>query len=182
MALVFPNAGSGTTPPIYPVGSLAPDDGFEELLLAAEIAVDRFLRDTGAARHRVDARTAVTVLQEILGCDVEHLLFLGLRLQAAFIDDPRGFPVRANQINLFPYATIRSGERCLERAKEGQRLLQRCLDKNPGTPWAFLAARELEHPVSVDFNWRYIPPPPPVPYRGGGGGGSPAPQIQIPRL
>lgn len=113
---------------------------------------------------------------------LQSVRFEEYRVTLRMIDDPRGFPIKANQISLFPYATIRSGERCLQRAQEGQRLLQRCLDKNPGTPWAFLAARELEHPVSVDFNWRYIPPPPPPPPFRGGGGGSPAPQIQIPRL
>ena len=67
----------------------------------------------------------------------------------------------------------------LDRAVEGQRLLNRCLEKNPGTPWAFLAARELEHPLSVDFNWRYVPPPPPSPPgRGGSSGGT----ISIPKL
>lgn len=104
------------------------------------------------------------------------------RMTIRMILDPSVFPNKANQINLFPYATIRAGELSLQRAMEGQRLLQRCLDKNPGTPWAFLAARELEHPLSIDFNWRYIPPPPPPPPFRGGGGGSPAPQISIPRL
>src|SRR5262245_16852969 len=65
---------------------LAADDGFEQLLLAAEVAVDRFLRDARAARHRVDARAAIPVLQEVLGGDVEHFLLFGLRLQAAFVE------------------------------------------------------------------------------------------------
>lgn len=115
---------------------------------------------------------------------VGRLLLQSVRLEEyrvtiRMIDDPRGFPGKANQINLFPYATIRSGERCLQRAKEGERLLQRCLEKNPGTPWAFLAARELEHPVSVDFNWQYIPPPPPAPFVPAG---KPEPAISIPKL
>ncbi len=65
---------------------LAADDGLEQLLLAAEVAVDRLLRDTRAARHRVDARAAVTVLEKVLRRDVEHLLLLGLRLEAAFVE------------------------------------------------------------------------------------------------
>src|SRR4026209_1948053 len=69
---------------------LAAYDGFEKLLLAAEIAVDRFLRDTGAARHRVDARASISVLQKILGCDVEHFLLFGFRLRAAFAGHSHG--------------------------------------------------------------------------------------------
>ncbi len=66
---------------------LAADHGLEQLLLAAEVAVDRFFGDAGAARHRVDARAAIAVLQEVLGRDVEHLLLFGLRLEPAFVED-----------------------------------------------------------------------------------------------
>ncbi len=113
---------------------------------------------------------------------LQSVRFAEYRMTLRLLDDPRIFPNKANQINLFPFATIRAGELSFMRAIEGQRLLQRCLDKNPGTPWAFLAARELEHPLSVDFNWRYIPPPPPSPPSMPGPPGSPAPQIILPNL
>src|SRR6185295_9501987 len=51
----------------------------EQLFLAAEVAIDRFLRDARAASHRVDARALVTVLEEVRGGDIEHFLLLRLR-------------------------------------------------------------------------------------------------------
>ncbi len=58
---------------------LAADDCFEQLLLAAEVAVDRLLRDARAARHGVDARALVAVLEEVCRRDVEHFLLFRLR-------------------------------------------------------------------------------------------------------
>src|SRR5687768_15600922 len=66
---------------------LAADHGLEQLLLTAEVAVNRFFGDTGAAGHRVDARAAIAVLEEILRCNVEHLLLFGLRLEPAFVEN-----------------------------------------------------------------------------------------------
>ena len=48
-------------------------------------------------------------------------------------------------------------------AEESQRLLERCVQKNPNTPWAFLAQRELDNPLGIVVQQQVIPPPPPEP-------------------
>lgn len=46
-------------------------------------------------------------------------------------------------------------------AEESHRLLERCVQTNPNTPWAFLAQRELENPLGIAVQQLVIPPPPP---------------------
>jgi hypothetical protein len=113
---------------------------------------------------------------------LQSVRFAEYRATLRLIDHPALFPNQANQITLFPFATIRSGDLALRRAVEGERLLKRCLAQNPGTPWAFLAARELEHPLGLDFEWRYIPPPPPPPPSGPRMYSPPAEPIVLPKL
>lgn len=90
--------------------------------------------------------------------------FAEYRVMLQLLGQPANFPPQANQLTLFPVDTVRAGELSEARAREGIRLLNRCLENNPGTPWAFLAARELAHPIALDFNWQYLPPPPPGRY------------------
>lgn len=40
-------------------------------------------------------------------------------------------------------------------------LLKRCITEAPGTPWAILAARELQYPFGIKVIERFEPPPPP---------------------
>ncbi len=40
-------------------------------------------------------------------------------------------------------------------------LLKRCVTEAPGTPWAILAARELQYPFGIKVVERFEPPPPP---------------------
>lgn len=44
-------------------------------------------------------------------------------------------------------------------------LLKRCVADAPGTPWAILAARELQYPFGIKVIERFEPPPPPPPER-----------------
>ncbi|HVC95698.1 MAG TPA: hypothetical protein VND64_18535, partial [Pirellulales bacterium] len=46
---------------------------------------------------------------------------------------------------------------------EAIRLLSRCVKENSGTPWAVLAARELEQPLGFAVDEAYVAPPPPPP-------------------
>ena len=46
-------------------------------------------------------------------------------------------------------------------ADESTRLLTRCIEQNPGTPWATLAQRELRYPLGFKVLETYVPPPPP---------------------
>ncbi|NUQ66273.1 MAG: hypothetical protein HUU20_27750 [Pirellulales bacterium] len=47
-------------------------------------------------------------------------------------------------------------------SKEAFRLLQRCVDENAGTPWEYLARREMDHPLGIEIRQIAIPAPPPV--------------------
>src|SRR5690606_8630312 len=89
----------------------------EQLLLAAEVAVDRLFRDAGLARHLVDAGALIAVLEEVLRRDVEHLLLLGFgdtladglgtRSQGR---DALGLAARAAVAT--PVAAVRLGRHC----------------------------------------------------------------------
>ena len=48
---------------------------------------------------------------------------------------------------------------------EATRLLKRCLEQNPNTPWAVLAQRELKDPLGFAVLEHYVAPPPPPPTR-----------------
>jgi len=50
-----------------------------------------------------------------------------------------------------------------KQATEATRLLQRCVQQNPGTPWALLAERELKDPFGFKIEEGYVAPPPPPP-------------------
>jgi hypothetical protein len=51
----------------------------------------------------------------------------------------------SNAVTLFPSTTLRGGQAALDQMVEAKRLLKRCLLENSRTPWAYLAARELDH-------------------------------------
>jgi hypothetical protein len=73
-------------------------------------------------------------------------------------------PDEANCLSgIEPVARIISGDVTLQRAAEAERLLRRCVDDNRSTPWAYLAERELLHPLGCQFRIFYIEPPPPPP-------------------
>lgn len=46
-------------------------------------------------------------------------------------------------------------------AAEARRLLKRCQEQNMGTPWEYLANRELEEPFGFKVEESYVAPPPP---------------------
>jgi hypothetical protein len=66
-----------------------------------------------------------------------------------------------NHLVLGPWSELRSGLEATARAKEAERLLNRCLDRNAGTPWAYLAQRELDHPLGIALREASVPRPPP---------------------
>ena len=89
-----------------------------------------------------------------------------------------------NHVRFFPVAVIRSGPAAREQAQEAERLLRRCVQTNRDTPWAYLAQRELDYPLGMDFRQIAIPRPPPqpavpmVPVVPGGAG----PSVSTPKL
>ncbi len=64
------------------------------------------------------------------------------------------------------------------QAAEATRLLRRCIDANPGTPWALLAQRELKDPLGFQIEEAYVAPPPPPPKPKAG----PAPKVVVPKV
>lgn len=76
---------------------------------------------------------------------------------------PGGLPDDVNCLRIAPAPRLLLGSITEARAREAERLLKRCLDENPNTPWAYLAQRELDHPLGVTHRAWYQEPPPPVP-------------------
>jgi hypothetical protein len=82
------------------------------------------------------------------------------------LSQPGALPDNANCLDVGPAARILAGKQSEERAREAERLLRRCLEKNPKTPWAYLAQRELDYPLGATHTASYREPPPPSPYVG----------------
>jgi hypothetical protein len=89
---------------------------------------------------------------------------------------------QTNAVTLLPGQELLGNALGIEKRREtAVRLLNRCIENNPGTPWEMLANWELENPVGVFAMQRVIPPPvviagpagPPPP---------PPPVIKLPRL
>lgn len=62
----------------------------------------------------------------------------------------------SNAVILFPSTTLRGGQATLDLMVEAKRLLKRCLLQNSRTPWAYLAARELDHAFGIDAQVRAV--------------------------
>ena len=92
------------------------------------------------------------------------------------LSQPGALPDNANCLDVGPAARILAGKQSEERAREAERLLRRCLENNPKTPWAYLAQRELDYPVGLTHSAWYLEPPPPAPAMPAG----PAPPVIVP--
>lgn len=69
----------------------------------------------------------------------------------------------SNRWTFKPDKQIRMGSSNERMAQEAIRLLTRCIEQNPGTPWEALARRELKFPVGFKIEESYVAPPPPPP-------------------
>lgn len=67
---------------------------------------------------------------------------------------------KSNRWQFKPDKELHFGTQSERQAKEATRLLRRCVDENPGTPWARLAQRELDHPLGFLVKEAYVAPPP----------------------
>lgn len=56
-----------------------------------------------------------------------------------------------------------SNSKAAKMADEATRLLTRCVEQNPGTPWAQMAQRELKDAFGFEVLEHYVAPPPPPP-------------------
>ncbi|MBX7075320.1 MAG: VWA domain-containing protein [Pirellulales bacterium] len=66
---------------------------------------------------------------------------------------------KSNRWTFRPAEHYRSGAAAGKQAEEARRLLNRCVEQNPGTPWAALAERELAHPFGFEIDERFVPRP-----------------------
>jgi hypothetical protein len=62
---------------------------------------------------------------------------------------------------LTPDNNIETGSQLEKMAAKARTFLQRVVDSHPDTPWAMLAARELETPIGWRWVEGYTPPPQP---------------------
>jgi hypothetical protein len=69
---------------------------------------------------------------------------------------------KSNRWRFVPSESITSST-TQRQAAEATRLLRRCIQSNPGTPWALIAQRELKDPLGFKVEEAYVPPPPPPP-------------------
>jgi hypothetical protein len=70
---------------------------------------------------------------------------------------------KSNRWKFVPHEKINFGSGTQKQAADAIRLLTRCVDQNPGTPWAILAERELRYPLGFKVEEAYVAPPPPPP-------------------
>ncbi len=66
---------------------------------------------------------------------------------------------------LRPANAISTGSQTEKLADKARMYLQRVVDEHPGTPWAFLAERELKTPIGWKWAETYTQPPQPPPTR-----------------
>ena len=70
---------------------------------------------------------------------------------------------RSNHWIFHPTPDVKnSGVASRKGAQLAVELLNRIVTEAPGTPWAIMAARELQYPFGVRVEERFIPPPPPA--------------------
>jgi hypothetical protein len=84
---------------------------------------------------------------------------------------------KSNRWRFVPSENI-AGTTSQKQAAEAARLLRRCIDANPGTPWAVLAQRELRDPLGFKVEEAYVAPPPPPPKAKAG----PVPKVPPPKV
>ncbi|MBX7168822.1 MAG: VWA domain-containing protein [Pirellulales bacterium] len=66
---------------------------------------------------------------------------------------------QSNRWKFKPDAKINFGTASERAAAEATRLLKRCVEQNPNTPWALLAQRELKDPLGIAIEEGYEAPP-----------------------
>lgn len=75
-------------------------------------------------------------------------------------DTPPFAKPKSNAWRLVPDAEVHISDKGAAVAKEAETLLKRVIADHPGTPWATLAQRELQHPLGLKWVETYVPPPP----------------------
>ena len=74
------------------------------------------------------------------------------------LDPPKFSNKKFNAWWLVPDEKIRYSVEAATAAREGKSLLKRVVDERPGSPWAFLAQRELSSPFGFRWEETYVDP------------------------
>lgn len=94
-------------------------------------------------------------------------------------DPPKFSKPTSNAWRLVPDTEIHLPGKAADAAAEARTLLERVVQDHPGTPWALLARRELQHPLGL--KWVEVTlPPPPKPVEGDGNAGNNNPNRTMP--
>ncbi len=73
-----------------------------------------------------------------------------------------GLNSNTNHVSLRPTRILRGGAVSQKRLQIAEKLLRRCIDENPGTPWSIMAERELRDPCGIELIQHVIEPPKPT--------------------
>jgi hypothetical protein len=87
-----------------------------------------------------------------------------------------------NVWQLKPAAEVTISSRLKRDAELATKLLQAVVDEHPGTPWAYLAKKELEVPMGWKWTEEYEAPPPPRKENPGNNNNNPMPQDDQKRM
>lgn len=71
------------------------------------------------------------------------------RLTCDAVVQPGFLDATTNHLIFVPAVSMKSDSQFRHRAAEAERLLTRCVRENPGTPWAWLAQRELDYGLGI---------------------------------
>lgn len=102
-------------------------------------------------------------------CDLNmgRLLCVSVRLReyllvtTELLSNVNGLNPDTNYVQLVPSANLAGGAASLQRAELARRILQRCVEQNPGTPWSVMAERELRDGLGLQIRQQFIPQPKP---------------------
>ena len=140
--------------------------------------------DAAGADDKVDLRAIEVIVNESLleqlyqreeskrwraWCDLNmgRLLAVSVRLReyltitTMLLKNTNSLNADTNYVKFAHSKKLMGGPVATQRAALAQRLLQRCIDQNPGTPWAVLAERELRDGFGLQITQQYVPPPRP---------------------
>lgn len=76
------------------------------------------------------------------------------------LNTPKFANPKSNAWRLVPDTQVHISDKGAAAAKEAEEILKRVVTDHPGTPWATLAQRELQHPLGLKWVETYVPPPP----------------------
>jgi len=80
------------------------------------------------------------------------------RLACELLVDPEFFQDNSNHLIFTASRTMRSAPEFRARGDQALMLLRRCVSEHPGTPWAYLAQREMDYALGIGFQQTALTP------------------------